>query len=134
VGVLAEPRPRAKLARVRRRSQLAQAVRHPLARWGGLTCRLDDGGIEIDSKTVERSIRPLTMRDSLCAPLSSICKHWKRVRVNNATRATLSGHRRFHRLRRQIVGPYLMRGADDDLNGRKHARLDQATIRMVCDA
>jgi transposase len=35
--------------------------RHTLAisRWQGLTCFIDDGRIELDNKTVERSIRPI---------------------------------------------------------------------------
>ena len=100
----------------------------------GLTRFVDDGRVEIDSNAVERAIRPIAMRESLCAPSSSICKHWKRVRVDNATRATFTGHRRFHRLRRQVVGPYLMRGAGNNLHGRKDARFDQAPNRMVCNA
>jgi UDP-glucose 4-epimerase len=82
----------------------------------------------------EASLRAGVMRESLCAPSSSICKHWKRVRVDNATRATFTGHRRFHRLRGQVVGPYLMRSAGNNLRGMKDARFDQAPNRMVCDA
>jgi transposase len=134
--VLAELEPwlRAKLALLSQKSKLAEGIRYTLSRWEGLTRFLDDGRIEIDSNTVERSIRPIAMRESLCVPSSSICKHWKRVRVDNATRATFTGHRRFHRLRRQVVGPYLMRRAGNNLHGMKDARFDQAPNRMVCDA
>jgi hypothetical protein len=124
----------AQLARLARGHDLVKAINYILKRWPAFTLFLEDGRVCLSNNAAERGLRGIAMRESLCAPLSSICKHWKRVRVNNATRATLSGHRRFHRLRRQIVGPYLMRGADDDLNGRKHARLDQATNRIVCDA
>lgn len=41
------------------------------------------------------SIRALAMLGSLCILLSSVCKHWKRVVVDGATRATFSGNRSF---------------------------------------
>ena len=119
----------AKLAAVSGKSKLAEAIRYMLSRWAGLTRYLDDGRIEIDTNIVERAIRPIAMRKSLCAPSSSICKHWKRVRVDNATRATFTGHRRFHRLRRQVVGSYLMRSAGNNLHGMKDARFDHAPNR-----
>jgi hypothetical protein len=78
--------------------------------------------------------RLAAMRESLCAPFSSIWKHWKRVRVDSATRATFTGHRCFHGVRRQVVGSYLMRSAGNNLHRRKDARFDQAPNRMVCDA
>ena len=115
-------------------STLAGDIRYALSHWAGLTRFLEDGRLELDTNPVENAIRPVAMRESLCAPSSSICKHWKRVRVDNATRATFPGHRRFHRLRRQVVGPYLMRRAGNNLHGRKDAGFDQAPYRMVCDA
>ena len=72
--------------------------------------------------------------ESLCTPSSSVCKHWKRVRVNNATRATFPGHRRFDRLRRQVVGTDLMRCAGNNLHSRKDTGLDKTPYRVVCDA
>ena len=61
--VLAELEPwlRAKLALISQKSKLAEAIRYALSRWEGLTRFLDDGRIEIDSNTVERSIRPLAL-------------------------------------------------------------------------
>jgi transposase len=50
-----------KLARVPGRSPLAEAIRYGLSHWDGLVCFLDDGHIEIDSNTVERSIRPIAL-------------------------------------------------------------------------
>jgi len=41
------------------KSKLAEAICYALSRWAGLTVFLDDGRIELDSNTVERSIRPL---------------------------------------------------------------------------
>ena len=115
-------------------STLAGDIRYALSHWAGLTRFLEDGRFELDTNPVENAIRPVAMRESLCAPFSSIWKHWKRVRINNATRATFTGHRGFHRGRRQVVGPYLMRGSGDNLHRRKDARFDQAPDRMVCDA
>jgi transposase len=43
------------------KSKLAEVIRHALLHWAGLTRFLDDGRIEIDSNTVERSICPITL-------------------------------------------------------------------------
>ena len=129
-----EPWLRAKLGLISQKSKLAEAIRYALSRWEGLTRFIDDGRIELDNNTVERSIRPIAMRESLCPPSSSVCKHWKRVRVDNATRATFPGHRRFDRLRRQVVGTDLMRCAGNNLHSRKDTGFDKAPYRVVCDA
>lgn len=129
-----EPWLRQKLDMISKKSKLAEAIRYALSRWEGLTRFVDDGRIEIDSNVVERSIRPIAMRGSLCSPLLSICKHWKRVRVDDATRATVSGHRGLDPLRTQVIGADLVGRARDDLLGRQHARLDEAAYTMVCNA
>jgi hypothetical protein len=49
------------LARVSGRSPMAEAIRYGLSHWDGLIHLLDDGRIEIDSNTVERSIRPIAL-------------------------------------------------------------------------
>lgn len=61
--VLAELEPwlRAKLALISQKSKLAEGIRYALSRWEGLNRFLEDGRIEIDSDTVERSIRPLAL-------------------------------------------------------------------------
>lgn len=51
----------ARLRQVSAKSKLAEAIRYALTRWGGLTVFLDDGRAELDSNTVERSIRPLAL-------------------------------------------------------------------------
>ena len=51
----------AKLALISQKTKLAEAIRYALSRWDGLTRFLDDGTIEIDSNTVERSIRPIAL-------------------------------------------------------------------------
>jgi transposase len=50
-----------KLSLISKKSKLAEAIRYALSRWEGLSRFLDDGRIEIDSNTVERSIRPLAL-------------------------------------------------------------------------
>jgi transposase len=49
----------ARLMEISRKSGLAKAIRYALALWEGLTRFLDDGRIEIDSNTVERSMRSI---------------------------------------------------------------------------
>jgi transposase len=129
-----EPWLQTQLGLISQKTKLAEAIRYALSRWKGLTRFIDDGRIDIDSNVVERSIRPIAMRESLCTPSSSVCKHWKRVRVGNATRATFPGHRRFHRLRRQVVSTDLMRCTGNDLHSRKDTGFDKAPYRVVCDA
>lgn len=51
----------ARLRQVSAKSKLAEAIRYALTRWNGLTRFLDDGRIDLDSNTVERSIRPLAL-------------------------------------------------------------------------
>jgi len=61
---------------------------------------LEDGRICLSNNTAERELRGIAVLESLCIPSSSVCKHWNRVVVSDATRATFSGHRRFDRFRR----------------------------------
>ncbi|MBB6253396.1 IS66 family transposase [Nitrospirillum iridis] len=49
------------LGRLSAKSTTAEAIRYALNQWTGLVRFLDDGRIEIDSNTVERSIRPLVL-------------------------------------------------------------------------
>lgn len=51
----------ARLRQVSAKSKLAEAIRYAITRWDGLTLFLDDGRVELDSNTVERSIRPLAL-------------------------------------------------------------------------
>ena len=60
------------LAAVSRKSTIAEAIRYGLGRWDGLVRFLGDGRIEIDSNVVERTIRPIAMRGSLCTSSLSI--------------------------------------------------------------
>jgi transposase len=49
------------LARVPKGSKLGEALGYGLNQWDGLVRYLGDGRIEIDSNTVERSVRPLAL-------------------------------------------------------------------------
>ncbi len=73
-----EPWLRAALATISQKSKLAEAIRYALARWEGLTRFVDDGTIEIDSNTVERSIRPITLtrKNALFAGSDGGAEHW----------------------------------------------------------
>lgn len=51
----------ARLRQVSAKSKLAEAIRYALSRWDGLSAFLDDGRVELDTNTVERSIRPLAL-------------------------------------------------------------------------
>ncbi len=59
-------------------SDLAKAMRYALRHWPGLTAFLDDGRIEMDSNTVERTIRPhtLTRKNALFAGSDGGARHW----------------------------------------------------------
>lgn len=49
------------LVRVPKSSTIAEDIRYGINRWDGLSQFLDDGRIEMDTNTVERSIRPLAL-------------------------------------------------------------------------
>jgi transposase len=51
----------AKNRQVSTKAKLGEAIRYALTRWAGLSRFLDDGRIDLDSNTVERSIRPLAL-------------------------------------------------------------------------
>jgi len=73
-----EPWLREKLGLVSQKTKLAEAIRYTLSRWDGLARFLDDGRIEIDSNTVERSIRPIALnrKNALFAGSDGGAEHW----------------------------------------------------------
>ena len=73
-----EPWLRARLETISQKTKLAEAIRYALSRWEGLTLFLDDGRVEIDNNTVERSIRPLalTRKNALFAGSDGGAEHW----------------------------------------------------------
>jgi transposase len=68
----------AKLGQARRKSALAEAITYALTRWEGLSRFLHDGRVELDSNTVERSIRPLALnrKNALFAGSDEGGDHW----------------------------------------------------------
>jgi transposase len=66
------------LERVSGRSASAQAIRYALNHWTGLILFLDDGRLELDTNTVERAIRPVTLtrKNALFAGADSGGRHW----------------------------------------------------------
>lgn len=50
-----------RLRQISAKSKLAAAIRYGTTRWDGLVRFIDDGRIELDTNTVERSIRPLAL-------------------------------------------------------------------------
>src|SRR5262245_8879646 len=66
------------LVQVASGSSIAQAIRYGLNHWDGLVRFLDDGRIEIDSNTVERSMRPvaLTRKNALFAGSDEGAENW----------------------------------------------------------
>lgn len=73
-----EPWLRASLEIISQKTKLAEAIRYALSRWAGLTLFLDDGRVELDNNTVERSIRPLTLnrKNALFAGSDGGAEHW----------------------------------------------------------
>ena len=59
-------------------SALAKAIRYALNHWKGLVLFLDDGRLEMDTNTVERAIRPVTItrKNALFAGSDSGGRHW----------------------------------------------------------
>ncbi|MDH6235051.1 transposase [Mesorhizobium soli] len=78
--ILAELEPwlREKLGLISQKTKLAEAIRYTLSRWEGLTRFRDDGRIELDSNTVERSIRPIALnrKNALFAGSDGGAEHW----------------------------------------------------------
>ena len=66
------------LPRLASGSTIAQALRYGLNHWDGLVRFLDDGRIEIDSNTVERSMRPIALnrKNALFAGSDEGAEHW----------------------------------------------------------
>jgi transposase len=66
------------LGRIPGASTLAKAIRYALNHWNGLIMFLEDGRIELDTNTVERAIRPVTItrKNSLFAGNDNGGRHW----------------------------------------------------------
>ena len=49
------------MAQISRKSALAEAIKYTLGHWSGLNLFLEDGRIEVDNNTVERTMRPIAL-------------------------------------------------------------------------
>ncbi|HEY1631855.1 MAG TPA: IS66 family transposase [Rhizomicrobium sp.] len=80
------------LHRVPPRGPLAEAIRYALSRWSALSRFLDDGRIELDTNTVERAIRPITLgrKNHLFAGSDGGAQRWATV-ASLITTAKLNG-------------------------------------------
>ena len=69
------------LALISQKTKLAEAISYTLSRWDGLTRFINDGRIEIDSNTVERSIRPIALnrKNALFAGSDAGAEHWATI-------------------------------------------------------
>jgi transposase len=67
-----------RLAEISGASKLADAIRYTLKRWTGLTLFLDDGRLEIDNNTVERTMRSIGVgrHNALFAGSEGGAKNW----------------------------------------------------------
>jgi transposase len=76
-----EPWLRTKLGLIGQKSKLAEAIRYALSRWERLTRFVDDGRIELDNNTVERSIRPIALnrKNALFAGSDGGAEHWATI-------------------------------------------------------
>ncbi len=72
---------REQLGLISQKTNLAEAIRYALSRWDGLIRFIDDGRIEIDSNTVERSIRPIALNreNALFAGSDAGAGHWATI-------------------------------------------------------
>ena len=119
---------------ISRQSTLIKAIDYMLERWKGLTAFLDDGRLEPDTNTVERSIRPIATSESLCTSPSSICKHWNLIFCIEATRRAFAPHRPDNSLILEVFGQDLVGSAWNDLLRGKNPGLDQPADAMTGDA
>jgi hypothetical protein len=80
------------LAKISAKSGLAGAIRYSLNHWDGLTLFLEDGRVEVDNNTVERTIRPIALgrRNSLFAGNESGAEVWA-ILSSLLTTAKLNG-------------------------------------------
>jgi hypothetical protein len=86
----------ARLRQVSAKSKLAEAIRYALNRWAGLTVFIEDGRVELDSNTVERSIRPLALnrKNALFAGSDEGGDNWAVIAtlIENYKHASINPH------------------------------------------
>jgi hypothetical protein len=71
----------AQLSRISGKSVLAGAIRYALNQWDGLVRFLEDGRIELDTNSVERSMRPIALnrKNALFAGHDEGAHNWARL-------------------------------------------------------
>ena len=69
------------LAELSSRSSLVEAIKYMLGHWAGLTLFLEDGRIEVDTNTVERTMRPIALgrKNALFAGHDEGGRSWARI-------------------------------------------------------
>jgi hypothetical protein len=104
------------LEQVSQKSGLAEAIRYAQRHWTGLLRYLDDGRLEIDTNTVERSIRPIALgrKNSLFAGSDGGARHWAII-SSLIQKARLNQVEPFAYLR-DIIAELITRPADDRLD------------------
>src|SRR5258707_420703 len=122
---------RTERARLSRHADIAKAIDYMLKRWPAFTRVLEDGRICLSNNAVERALRGIAMRRSLCLSSSSICKYWKLVSRHAATRTTCSLNRGSHPFLLQILSTDLVRSARHNLLGRQQAVFYQPAYTVV---
>ena len=67
-----------RLTEIMTSSLMAEPLSYTLSHWEGLTVFLEDGRVEIDSNTIERSMKPviLTRKNSLFAGTADGAENW----------------------------------------------------------
>jgi len=82
----------AQLGLVSGKSGLAEAIRYALRHWQGLVLFVEDGRLELDTNTIERAIRPISLgrKNALFAGCDGGARHWAIVASLVAT-AKLNG-------------------------------------------
>ena len=95
---------------------------------------LDDGRICLSNNAAERQLRGIATNESLCAPSSSICKHWNLIFEFKVTRATFTPHRSNNALALKVDGSDLVGRAANDLLCWQNTGLDQLADSMTRDA
>ena len=80
---------------------LTEAIKYTLSHWGGLTVFLTDGRVEVDTNTVERSMRPIGMgrQNSLFSGSEGGAESWA-ILLRCSTRQSSMGSIRRPILRR----------------------------------
>jgi hypothetical protein len=105
-------RERAKLSH---HNEVAKAMDYMLKRIDAFTRFLEDGRICLSNNAAERELRGIAMTESLCAPFSSVCKHWNLILRFEVTRAAFTPHRSNNGLTLKVGGPDLVGRAFDHL-------------------